>query len=250
MKKGLKNSFIYSAIGPLIICLALLAGVSILAEAYSSKGKNEIIFVTGQAKKDFVSDLVVWSGQFVRQGYNLEEASKQINLDRERVKEFLIEKGINESEIIFQALSTNRNYSYSYNEKGHRIESFDGYSLTQTVTIESNAIDLVEEVSRDITSLISSGIEFYSDSPQYYYTKLNELKIEMIAAATEDARVRAETIAQNSNAKLGRLKNANLGVFQIIAQNSSEDFSWGGNFNTSSKNKTAIVNARLQFGIR
>ncbi|MGY6560846.1 MAG: SIMPL domain-containing protein [Luteibaculaceae bacterium] len=246
----MKKNIINTTVGPLIVCLAILAGVSILSDAYVTKGKNETIYVTGQAKKDFVSDLAVWSGGFSRQNLNLEEASKAIEKDRELVKEFLLEKGIPAEQIIFEALSANRNYDYQFNDKGYRTERFTGYTLMQRVSIELNDIDLVELVSRDITSLISKGIEFYSEQPQYYYTKLNELKIEMIADATEDARVRAETIAKNGNAKLGKLKNANLGVFQIIAQNSSEDFSWGGNFNTSAKNKTAIVNARLQFGIR
>jgi hypothetical protein len=72
----------------------------------------------------------------------------------------------------------------------------------------------------------------------------------MIAAATEDARVRAEQIAENANSSLGRLKTASMGVFQIIGQHSNEDFSWGGSFNTSSKMKTATITVRLEFASR
>jgi hypothetical protein len=69
----------------------------------------------------------------------------------------------------------------------------------------------------------------------------------MIAKATEDARIRAERIAENSEAKLGDLISANMGVFQITGQNSGEDYSWGGAFNTSSKNKTASITMKLVF---
>jgi hypothetical protein len=72
----------------------------------------------------------------------------------------------------------------------------------------------------------------------------------MIAEATKGARLRAEKIAENSGANLGNLQNAKMGIFQIIAQNSSEEYSWGGAFNTSSKRKTATITMKLTFGIR
>ncbi|NJW54605.1 SIMPL domain-containing protein, partial [Salinimicrobium sp. CDJ15-91] len=70
-----------------------------------------------------------------------------------------------------------------------------------------------------------------------------------IAAATEDARIRAERIAENSRSDLGSLRSADLGVFQIIGQNSGEDFTWGGAYNTADKKKTASVTMRLEFEI-
>jgi hypothetical protein len=108
-------------------------------------------------------------------------------------------------------------------------------------------VDKVENISRQVSELINSGIEFYSNSPEYYYTKLAELKIEMIAAATKDANIRAKKIAENAGSKVGRLKNADMGVFQIVAQNSSEEYSWGGSFNTASKRKTATITVKLQY---
>jgi hypothetical protein len=119
--------------------------------------------------------------------------------------------------------------------------------LNQTVQIESREVDKVENISREVSELINSGIEFYSNQPQYYYTKLADLKIEMIAQATGDARQRAEKIAENAGSSVGRLKNADMGVFQIVAQNSSEDFSWGGSFNTSAKRKTATITVKLDY---
>ena len=98
-----------------------------------------------------------------------------------------------------------------------------------------------------MSELINSGIEFYSENPQYYYTKLAELKIEMIAEATKDANTRSEKIAENAGSSVGRLKNADMGVFQIVAQNSAEEYSWGGSFNTTSKRKTATITVKLEY---
>jgi len=118
-----------------------------------------------------------------------------------------------------------------------RSQIFNGYNLSQNVQIESKEVEKVENISRSVSELINSGVELYSNAPEYYYTKLAELKLEMIAEATKDAKMIAEKIAENAGASLGELKKSDLGIFQIIAQNSSEDYSWGGSFNTFSKTR-------------
>jgi hypothetical protein len=122
--------------------------------------------------------------------------------------------------------------------------------LDQQLKIESRNVNLVEDLSRSASELIDMGMELISFSPEYYYTKLAELKIKMIESATKDAKLRAEKIAENAGGSLGALKNADLGVFQITGQNSSEDYSWGGSFNTTSKKKTASVTIRLKYDAR
>ena len=69
----------------------------------------------------------------------------------------------------------------------------------------------------------------------------------MIAEATKDANTRAQQIADKSNTKLGNLINAQMGVFQIIAKNSTENYSWGGTHNKTSKHKTATVTMKLNY---
>ena len=108
----------------------------------------------------------------------------------------------------------------------------------------------MEVVSREVTKLIESGIEISSLEPSYFYTKLSELKIDLLAKASADAKKRAETIAGNSGSTLGKLLKADMGVFQITAPNSNEDFSYGGAFNTSSKNKKASITIRTNFAIK
>ena len=126
---------------------------------------------------------------------------------------------------------------------------FSGFTLSQNVNIQSKQVNEIEEISRQSSELINSGVEFYSNAPEYYYTKLAELKIKMIAEATKDASSRAKSIAENADASLGNLKKSDMGVFQIIAQNSSEDFSYGGSFNTNSKNKTATITVKLVYQV-
>ena len=136
-------------------------------------------------------------------------------------------------------------------ERGNEIRAdFSGYSLTGNVRVESHEIERVEKLSREITELLEKGIELNSNAPEYYYTKLNELKIDLLAKASEDAKTRAETIAKNSGASLGNIKKANMGVFQITGKNENETYSYGGSFNTSSKLKTASITLKVDFQLK
>jgi hypothetical protein len=235
----------------IIFAVTIVITALILTGAYKNRfNYNNIISVTGLGSKDFVSDLIVWSGSFTKKNMDLQTAYVELNKDRNTIRQHLLSKGILSDEIVFTSVNIIKDYDYIYDRDGNRKSRFTGYKLTQRVQIESGEVDKIESVSREVTELINYGVEFYSQNPEYYYTKLAELKIEMIAEATKDARLRAEKIAENSGAKLGELQNAKMGIFQIIAQNSSEEYSWGGTFNTSSKRKTATITMKLTFGIR
>ena len=150
--------------------------------------------------------------------------------------------------MVFSAINIDKQFSYQYDGGGRQTGSeFTGFNLSQSVTVNSKNIAQVEKISREITQLIESGIELNSSPPAYYYTKLSELKIDLLAKAGADAKLRAETIAKNSGTNLGRLTKASMGVFQITGQNSNEDYSYGGVFNTSSKDKTASITLRAEY---
>ena len=216
-----------------------------------SKGKDDPkISVTGLGQESFDSDLIVWRASFSRNAMDLKQAYSDLNADVVEVKKFLSSQGIQENEIVFDAADISKNYDNQYDENGNFKERvFRGYELRQSFEIQSKSVDLVEKTSREVSKLIDAGIELNSYSPQYYYTKLAELKIKMIEQATKDAKNRAETIAKNGGGSLGDLVKANMGVFQITAENSSDEYSWGGSFNTSSKRKTASITMRLNYEI-
>jgi uncharacterized protein len=235
----------------LIIGLAIVVTAWIFAGAYKNRNRaSDTISVTGLGKKDFVSDLIVWSGSFSKKNGVLKEAYSELDKDRETIKNYLSSKGIKAEEMVFSAVDIQKDFDEIYDNNGVRIKSvFTGYRLSQNVQIESQEVDKVENISRQVTELINTGVEFASSEPQYYYTKLAELKIEMIAEATKDANTRAMKIAGNAGGDVGQLKKADMGVFQIVAQNSAEDFSWGGSYNTTSKKKTATITIKLEYEI-
>lgn len=235
----------------LIIAVAIIISAYLFSNAFQNRNKNtDTISVTGLGKKDFISDLIVWNGSFSKKNMTLKDAYASLNTDRENIETYLSSKGISKNEIVFSAINFNKDFDNINNENGSiKQQIFTGYNLTQSVTIQSKNVDKIEEISRQSSELINSGIEFYSNPPEYYYTKLAELKIKMIAEATKDARIRATSIATNADADLGNLKKSDMGVFQITGQNSSEDFSYGGSFNTTSKNKTANITVKLVYQV-
>jgi hypothetical protein len=236
--------------GVLFIAVAMIIVAVILGNAWtkSHQSSSNLIYVTGLAEKNFTSDLIVWKCSFSRKSQSIKDAYKILKDDEEIIKSYLIHQGVSDKEFVFSAIGINKEYHQVFNDKVQS-QVFDGYRLVQNVSISSKDVEKIEAVSRSITELIEKDIELNSMPPQYFYTKLEELKIEMLAKATSDARIRAEQIAQNAGSKLNGLKSANMGVFQITAQNSSENFTYGGVFNTTSKEKTASITVKLEFGI-
>lgn len=240
-----------SSIPVAIAGLALIIAVLIIGNAYKYKFKTtENITVTGAAEKDFVSDQIVWAGNYTRKDLDLKIAYASLKDDESKIRNYLKAKGVSDSEMVFSAISIDKEFSTRYDADGKQIgNDFTGYNLKQNVTVDSRNIERIEKISREITELIQTGIELNSTAPAYYYTKLSELKIDLLAKASADAKLRAQTIAKNTGGSLGGTRKAVMGVFQIIGQNSDEDYSYGGAFNTSSKNKTATITMKIDFAV-
>ena len=235
----------------IVIAVSAIICFWILGTAYKYKFKStETISVTGLAEKDFVSDQIVWTGNYSRKMLDLKSAYSLLKEDESKIKMYLNQKGIAESEMVFSAINIGKEFNTRYDADGKMIgNDFSGYNLIQNVTVDSKNIEKVEKISREVTELIQSGIEFNSSSPSYYYTKLSELKLDLLAKASADAKQRAETIAKNSGSNLGSIRKANMGIFQITGKNSNEDYSYGGALNTSSKNKTASITTKIDYSV-
>jgi hypothetical protein len=235
----------------LIIAITIVISVAILGGAYRFRTKKiNKISVTGMAEHHFTSDLVVWNAQFSRKSMDLKSAYHALKEDEKIIREYFKNKGLKEDEVIFSSVNTYEDIKYSYDDKGRQYSNFNGYVLSQTIKIESQDLEKIDKISREITELLDKGVQLQSYEPQYYYTKLADLKINLLAEASKDGRLRAETIAKNSGSKLGKLLQSSMGIFQITGQYMDEDYSWGGVYNTSSKNKTASITVKMEFELK
>lgn len=242
------------------VIIALIAGIFAIAcvtifvggvVSYKKTSGSGGITATGSANCDFEADLIVWRGSFSAYGMTTKEAYDVIKNDSKMIKEYLVKNGVAEDEVVFSSVNISQRYSTRYNDEGEIMGDYpDGYDLYQEVSVTSNDVDKVEKISRDITELIESGVEFSSFSPEYYYTKLDELKLQLIEEATANAKERINIMADGTGETPGKLLDASLGVFQITAQNSSdEEYSYGGTFNTYSRAKTASITVRLNYAV-
>ena len=228
------------------VCLAAATIVSsvILSQGFLKviKFTREQITVTGSAQKSITSDYIMWSGVFSRRDTNLSTAYKALQDDLVKVQTYLLSKGVNEKEVIVSQISTTT--VYKKNEKGNDTNDIQGYLLSQNVDIRSGDVENITRVSRESTELINQGVEFVSGAPEYTYTKLDELKIEMLANASENAKERAASMVKATGNTIGLMRSARMGVFQITPVHSTEVSDWGVNDTTSLEKKvTAVVSA-------
>lgn len=228
------------------LCIAVATIVSslIFSKGFLSVTKfmREQITVTGSAQKDIQSDYAIWAGSFSRREADMAAAFKKLGEDLAKVKQYLAKQGIGEKEAIARQIETET--IYKKNDKGNNTNEIEGYRLKQAVELHSSDVWKIARISRESTELINDGVEFYSGSPEYFYTKLDELKVEMLAKATENAKLRAENMVKATGNKIGFMRSARMGVFQITPVNSTEISDWGMNDTSSLEKKvTAVVSA-------
>ena len=230
-----------------VSCVSLAIGL-----AHFRSESSHVITATGSASVDFEADIIIWRGSFSAVAYTSQDAYSKIKQDAELVKNYLTSNGVTDEEIVFNSVDISSTYSDVYDVNGNYVGSeADGYQLTQDVTVSSSNLDNIEKVSRDISSLLDQGVELSSGAPEYYYSDLDALKLDLIDKASINAKDRIDIVAKNSGAKLGKLKNSSLGVFQITAKNSgTSSYSYDGAFDTSSRYKTATITVKLEYDLR
>lgn len=204
--------------------LAMVIGVSIVASAvivaragveiFRIKHAEKRLVVTGSATKRIRSDLVVWRASVKSQGSDMGQAYKKLSSDVPTVVAFLKSRGIDEKQIKVSAATILE--LHPRDKDGNEIQDVTStYVTLQGIEVSSGDIEKVERMSREATDLIDRGIFIHSESPLYIYTKLAELKVQMVADASRDARSRAEQMALQAKSRVNSLVSLRMGVLQI-----------------------------------
>lgn len=243
----------------IIIGIAIIVTAFILGQSFKKRNENlDSISVIGLGTKDFVSDEILWSGSFTTNSMDIKTAYGKIISDQKIVSNFFISKGFRPNEFSFGAVNFQKKFREirTLNAENGYVNTeqvFNGFEATQSISFSAKKnpqlMKRIEEVSSKTSELINSGIELTSNSIQYTYSNLPSLKQSLIENATRDANERANKIVNTANGNLGKLKGANMGVFQITGQGSTEEDSYGGNNDTFSKNKTARITVRLEYNL-
>jgi hypothetical protein len=219
-------------LGRCLIAVAVVASTSIAATAwFRVKSPRDTIRVTGSATKRIVSDLIEWDSTVHHSASHRAEAYRAVRKDVAATVAYLEEQGIPSEDIRVSSAAVRPYYETEYEQVGTEAVSHSrlaGYAAEQTITVTSHNVELVERVSREVTALLDQNIPIESSAPRYHYTKLDDLKIEMLAAAADDARHRAdEILAAAGDSERGDLVETHMGVININPANSTET-SWEG----------------------
>ncbi len=237
----IKSNFHY-----IMLAVAGITAAWLIGNGFKRKPAGEYISVTGMAEVNFTSDDIRWSGDFSRSSTEMKEAYQVLKADKDKVFEYFKSKGVHDSEMVFGTVNIEKQYD-DFREDGVYRTVFRGYKASQSVKIRSRRIEAIEAIVKESMELVENGIEFNAGTPEFYYSRLSDLKLELIRKAAADASARAEKIAEASDCSLGALKSSDLGVFQITGESDNEEYSWGGVFNTSNKRKTARVTVSSRF---
>lgn len=238
--------------GYFLLGIALAAGLIISAFLVSStirdvKMQNQTIEVKGYAEKKIVSNYAIWDATFQRYAYDQISAYSILEDDLKKVMDFLKSQGITEEQVSVSAVQTRT--QYQLNSQGYSTNIIDGYMLSRSISVESDNVEKIDEIYRASSVLIKQGLYFETYSPRFLFTKLDDIKIEMLGAATKDAKNRAATLADNSGSKVGALKSARQGVFQITPANSTDISDYGMN-DVSSIDKTIKAVVTIEYNIK
>ncbi len=245
------------------LALALgLAGSTYIAattwrDVRKQPDKNNIR-ITGSAKKRIASDLIEWSATVEGKGNDRTAAYVSLKSGTGKAVEFLKAQGIKPDDIKTQSASITEEFEILREDKvlaGTNVplrtetRKSVGFRAFQVISVSSPNVPLIEKASREITSLLEQDVFVTSHAPSYYYTRLGELKLEMLAEAAKDARNRAENILRSAgNTNIGALVYSSMGIININPANSTET-STEGNNDTSSYEKDIITIVRAEYKV-
>jgi hypothetical protein len=228
----------------LILGISLILSAGIGSLTFYKLRSMDSISTTGSAKKAVVSDKVKWSSSITRsiKQSTIKDGYTKMDSDLKEVKNFLASSGIPAEAIDISPIIMN--------EVWEQNPSTDKkYNLVQNIVISSTDVQKISDLSKNTNSLITEkNIMFATSSIEFYYSKLPEVRIELLASAVGDAKARAEQLAKAGGKKIGALQSASSGVVQVMAPNSVEVSDYG-MYDTSKIDKEIMVTVKASFKI-
>ncbi len=211
-----------SAEGPFLVLALLIlalgigfAGVKINDGLKSFRSYDQYVTVKGLAERNVKSDMAVWPMAYTETGNNLPELQAVMETRGRQVERFLEKYGLKEEEVSKAQFHVQDRLAQSYNQRN--IDQAR-YILSQTYMVRTENVEALQKAAQDIGDLIKQGVVLSQggEGPTYLFTKLNDVKPDMIAQATKNARAAAGQFAADSGTQVGGIRRAYQGVFQIL----------------------------------
>lgn len=217
-----------SVTASLILAVGIAGGFALLGSNISSGiesfvNRDRIVTVKGLSERQVKADRVIWPVGFRELGDDLQDVYGRIEKRKDQVVAFLKEAGLTDAEIEVASPQVTDAQAEMYANQKSRYR----YSMTQTVTVSSDKVDLVRDLLVRQSDLIKAGVTLvgdYSWRTSFQFTGLNTVKPAIIEEATKNARASAEKFAQDSGSSLGKIRRANQGQFSITDRDSNTPY--------------------------
>ena len=232
-----------------VLFLSIILGCSLVfaTKLVTSAITKDVITVTGSYSQTVTSDSGLCEFDISTRQTTKALAYEVINKQKPEVLAFLKEKGFSDKEI--EIKTPNGYNTYRMLPNGNSSNEIDYYNISQTIIVKSNDVQKVKEVSQELPNLISKGIDVNVYNPSYFYSKLSDVKVQMLEEATKDAKQRAAAMLKATHNRVGKIQSVKMGVFQITPVNSN-DVSDMGISDTSSIEKKITSVANVTFSVK
>jgi hypothetical protein len=237
---------LFGLLAGLFLATGLCIASIVFTRTWTHLHESQVIDVTGSARKNVASDLVIWRASFSVEDEELLSAHAQLKANLAVVQEFLQAKNVKDFTLL--PVQIREITEHTKNDDDETVTKRIGYRLTQRIEIKSADIATTTRLGAESASLLEQGIALVSEELDFIYTKASEAKVEMMAEATKDARARAEQIAGQGGRKIKELRTARMGVVQINPLYSSATSSEGNN-DSSSFEKTITTTVSATFSL-
>ncbi len=231
----------------LLLGLVLAIGGICATKIISSSISKDVITVTGSYSQNVVSDRGSYEFEVNARGTSRADAYATLKKQRPQVIAFLKSQGFKEEDIEEKYINGYNIYEITYN--GVSTNKIVGFNASQQYVVKSDDVNKIKKLSTDINSLTEQGIDVSGYAPSYFYSKLSDLKVEMLEKATKDAKQRASAMLKATHNQVGKIQSLQMGVFQITPENSN-DVSDSGISDTASINKKVTSVANVTFRIK
>jgi len=237
MDKNMKYGVIF--VTGLLICLSLISMAKIVSNAAISIKQKGSVQVKGFATQEITSNLGVFQALIQASNADLKLAYDQLAIHKGRVEEFLKKNKVESAIVSWGAVNIQE--KNVVNENGHTLNQVYEYVLTQDFKFQTANVAQVQQLAAAISDLMKDGVRLTTYAPVYLYTDLENLKVEMIGNATENAKKRAKIISEKGKFKLGNVAQVRVGIFQITPLHSTDVSDYGVNDTTTIQKEIKCV---------
>ena len=207
----------WSGVWITVLAIGVAMGGYFIGDGIYRAMSGRTVTVKGLAERDVVADTAVWNIKINGVGGDLAKLQSQIDNNITEIHTFLIDAGFAPDEIQNLRIQVRDKYA-GYSDAELKNQQNDGrYVIDTGVMVRSKQVMLVDATSRRMGELVRRGITITEDysGPVYIFNGLNDIKISMIEQATKNATAAGQQFAKDADAKLGKIKSANQGVFSI-----------------------------------